>query len=412
MESLSRQMIAYHQGRDPERLLMKYQALAESACAFYRGTPFLFYEALTKACPGGVLAPKAWLCGDAHLENFGVYKGASRLVYFDSNDFDEAALGPCWWDALRLLGSLFLRANPPADAKAFLEVYTSEILRGKPNWLERAAAEGPVLQMMRGLKGEKRADLLNRRTVLGRKGTRTLLLNGKNALPASEEVTGQLNDFCRQLGPGKFFRLLSAGRRIAGNSSLGVERYVLLIEGEGSPDGNYLLDLKLSRPSEVALYNKAAQPAWAHDAERVCWVQKQVQAVSVAFLEPVVFGGQGYVLRELMPREDRVRLERYSGREAAFRQLLLDEARVLAWGHLRSSGRKGSATADELQEFCRGAVWQQAALDWAQQFAKQARAQWEEFRQLDPAALVAGKGEALRAAKSGLPGQSPSGKQR
>lgn len=412
MESLSQRLIDYHQGRDPERLRLKYQEMAKSACSFYRGTPFLFYEALTKAGPGGVLAPKAWLCGDAHLENFGVYKGSSRLVYFDSNDFDEAALGPCWWDALRLLGSLFLRGNSIDDAKAFLEVYTSEILRGKPNWLERAAAQGPVLEMMRGLKGQKRADLLNRRTLLGKKGKRTLLLNGKNALPASEEVTSQLKDFCRKLGPGKFYRLLSAGRRIAGNSSLGVERYVLLIEGEGSPDGNYLLDLKLSRPSEVALYNKAAQPAWAHDAERVCWVQKQVQAVSVAFLEPVVFGGQGYVLRELMPREDRVRLERYSGKEEAFRQLLLDEARVLAWGHLRGSGRKGSATTDELQEFCCDAAWPQVALDWAQQFAKQARAEWEAFCQLDSDALVAGTGEAVRAAKSGPPVKSPSGKKR
>jgi len=38
-------------------------------------------------------------------------------------------------------------------------------------------------------------------------------------------------------------------RRIAGTGSLGVERYVLLIEGKGSPDGNYLLDLKQALPA-------------------------------------------------------------------------------------------------------------------------------------------------------------------
>jgi uncharacterized protein (DUF2252 family) len=403
MNALARRIVNYHQGRDPERLLLKYEAIAESPCAFYRGTPFLFYQALAKAGPGGVLAPKTWLAGDPHLENFGVYKGANRLVYFDSNDFDEAALGPCWWDLMRLLGSLFLRGNPAEDGLAFLDTYTQQIARGKALWMERGVSTGPVRELMRGLKGQTRKDLLDERTMISKKGKRTLKLDGRYALPIDPVLTPALEDFCNHLGPGKFFRLRSAGRRVAGNSSLGVERYVLLIEGEGSPDDNYLLDLKLARPSEVAAYHKSAQPQWDNEAERVCWVQEHVQAVSPAFLKPVLFDGRAFVLRELMPREDRVRLKRLEGKPAAFGQLLLDQARVLAWGHLRASGRKGAASVEELQAFCSQSAWRQVAVEWAQNCAEQTKSQWEVFRQLDFPALLAGKDAAAPEAKNAPP---------
>jgi uncharacterized protein (DUF2252 family) len=46
--------------------------------------------------------------------------------------------------------------------------------------------------------------------------------------------------------------VLDIGRRIAGTGSLGVERYVVLVEGKGSPDRNYLLDIKEAKPSAMA----------------------------------------------------------------------------------------------------------------------------------------------------------------
>jgi uncharacterized protein (DUF2252 family) len=49
-----------------------------------------------------------------------------------------------------------------------------------------------------------------------------------------------------------FFEVLDVAHRIAGTGSLGLERYVVLIEGKGSPNGNYLLDLKQSLASSLA----------------------------------------------------------------------------------------------------------------------------------------------------------------
>ena len=49
----------------------------------------------------------------------------------------------------------------------------------------------------------------------------------------------------------KFFEVLDIACRIAGTGSLGVERFVVLVEGKGSPDGNYLLDIKEAKPSAM-----------------------------------------------------------------------------------------------------------------------------------------------------------------
>ena len=95
----------YNRGRDPERLVLKYNKMAEDALAFFRGTAHLFYEdwpadrALREA-------PATWVCGDLHLENFGTYRADNRLVYFDFNDFDESCLGPATWDIGRLVTSV------------------------------------------------------------------------------------------------------------------------------------------------------------------------------------------------------------------------------------------------------------------------------------------------------------------
>src|SRR5487761_2778686 len=59
----------FNAGRDPERLQLKYRAMRGSAFAFLRGTCHLFYDRLPS---GGVFksAPRVWVCGDLHLENF------------------------------------------------------------------------------------------------------------------------------------------------------------------------------------------------------------------------------------------------------------------------------------------------------------------------------------------------------
>lgn len=112
----------------------------------------------------------------------------------------------------------------------------------------------------------------------------------------------------------EFYRTLDVARRIAGTGSLGVDRYVILVEGKGSPDGNYLIDLKEALPSSVSAHVTATQPKWQTEAQRVVEVQRRNQAVSQAFLHAVEFNQRSYVLRSLQPSEDRVVLAGWDGK--------------------------------------------------------------------------------------------------
>ena len=78
-----------------------------NAFAFFRGSAPLFYQVYGR---DALLrdSPTAWLCGDAHVENFGSYRGDNTLVYFDANDFDKAVRGPLLWDVARLAVSVLL----------------------------------------------------------------------------------------------------------------------------------------------------------------------------------------------------------------------------------------------------------------------------------------------------------------
>ena len=392
-------ILRYHKGRDPDRVALKYQLIAASPAAFFRGTANLFYEDLAAAAQIP-MSPLAWITGDAHLENFGVYKGDNRLVYFDFNDFDEATLAPVLDEILRMLTSIYLTADG-ALAERFLAEYAIELGEGKPRWVERATARGAVRNLVYSLKGRTRKQLLQRRTVLKGK-TRQIRVDGEFALPLLPGDWERLQHFVRafgdQIGRRAFFDLHSAARRIAGNGSLGIGRFILLVEGKGSPDHNFLLDLKQARPSVIA-----GQSAWRTDAERIVTIQRRVQAIAPAFLHAVDLDGDSYVLRELVPGEDRVRLNLYAGQRDGLEQVVVTEANVMAWAQLRASGRQGSANADELIAFGQDFSWHGAVLAYARDYAERVKRDWGDFAKALAAGLLPQTKKLEKAAKGARP---------
>jgi uncharacterized protein (DUF2252 family) len=384
-----RRLQAFNAGRDPERLQIKYRLMRASAFAFLRGSDHLFYERLPR---GGLFrsAPLVWACGDLHLENFGSYKGDNRLVYFDINDFDEAVLAPASWDLVRLLVSVRVGADSLSFGareasvlcKDFLAAYVASLTEGKAYWVERDTAHGLVRELLDGLRDRPRAHFLaSRTTARGRR--RMLKVDGRKALPASAAQRAAVDEFmgafaARQADPA-FFRVIDVARRVAGTDSLGVDRFAILVEGKGSPDGNYLLDLKQALPSSLAPYLKVPQPLWASEAHRVVTLQRRVQAVSMAFLQPVVFNGGAYVLRGLQPAEDRMTLDGSRRSKDELAQALQVMGRTVAWGQLRSAGRGGSAIADELVDFALRRKWQAALLAASKDCAELVRKDWATY---------------------------------
>ncbi len=373
---------ACNRHREPERLGLKYAAMRGNAFAFLRGSCHLFYERLPRSADAR--SPHTWICGDLHFENFGSYKADNRLVYFDINDFDEAVLAPAGWELVRMLASLRVGADvlgigaDDADhlCRAFLERYAASLAAAKAYWVERETSQGLVRQLLDDLRSRDRPAFLDRRTKPGKKA-RVLNVDGQKALPVSDAqramVVAVVDAFARTQPDPKFYKVLDVARRIAGMGSLGIGRYVVLVRGKGSPDGNDLLDLKQALPSALEPRLKVAQPAWRDDSERVIGAQIRMQAVPAAFLHAVSVGGQPYVLRGLQPSQDRVALA-MAGHSV--KQLALTTgtmADIVAWAQLRSAGRDGSATADELVDFAGRSKWKAKLLDASEACASQVR---------------------------------------
>lgn len=380
-------ILDYNAQRDPERLQMKYTAMRADAFSFLRGTCHLFHARL----PDDKIlyrAPLAWTCGDMHIANFGSYKGDNRLCYFDVNDFDEATLAPSTWPLVRFLSSILVAAPQLGFeqeialelAQSALETYANTLTSGKARWVERETADGEVRSLLDTLRERSRIDLLEKRTeLIGKK--RHLRLDASKALPASarqyDKVAHFMEEFAAQQADPKFFKVLDVARRANGLGSLGLDRYIILIRGKGSPEGNYLLDLKQAQPSSLTQYLKTPEPRWRSEADRIVTLQNYMQAIPPAFLQPVELGKKTYVLREVQVSEDRVDLQRCLKHPLKLSITLQTMAEVLAWSQIRSSGRKGSALVDDLIEFAERKKWRGRVLEVSQECAHRIESDWK-----------------------------------
>jgi uncharacterized protein (DUF2252 family) len=356
-------IVAVNRGRDPQLLARKFEAMADDRFAFLRGSANLAHAQLDLAAIPP--SPVGWVCGDLHLNNFGCFRGLNRLVYFDLNDFDEAARLPLSVDLLRLLGSILTaapgfglnREEAAVLAAEALLRYADALVRGKAFWLERETARGPIQLLLEQVVSRRRRDLLARRTEL-RSGRRILLIDNQRTLPLPPGGTlrDQLTDALKSLGQlyesQEFFVPRDFARRVAGMGSLGLPRYVALVQGRGDPDRNALVDFKLAAPSSAAAALRGLeQVPWHDEAQRVVTVQDICQAACPAYLTAIPIGGRPFVVRELQPVEDRVALDRLARQSKRLADTLGTMAELAAYAQLRGAGRMGSAHPDAMIEF-------------------------------------------------------------
>ena len=105
-----------------------------------------------------------------------------------------------------------------------------------------------------------------------------------------------------------------------------------------------------------------------------------MQAISPALLHAVSIGSKSYVLRELMPSQDKLDLKEWKGKPGDLAMLARDLGFLLAWSELRSGGRQGSATIDELIAFGADRKWRRSVLDYAEHYQGVASRDWKTFR--------------------------------
>ncbi|PUZ25598.1 DUF2252 domain-containing protein [Chitinophaga parva] len=389
MPNVYERIQAFNKNREPQLAALKYKLLSLDPFRFFRGTDHLFYEDLAVG-QNWEDKSRIWISGDLHLENFGSYKGDNRVVYFDINDFDEALMAPPTWEVVRLLTSIYVGGQSVnydvqtagALCKIYLDAYLQVLNSGKPLVIEKETADGLLAFFLDQVRQRKTRDLVRSRTVQRRDGLQLLIDDQKvKALPG--ERRQQLLSFFKNWfvqAPGmEKFQVEDVAYRIAGTGSVGLQRYVLLVQEPAT--GKYrLLDVKEATPSSVLPYVKLAQPPWPSEAARVINLQKRLQHVSPAMLHAVHMEQKDFVLKELQPSADRMDLLLCKGKLNKLSRILETMAHVTASGQLRCTGRQGSDIADDMINFAQQADnWKTAVLDYAARYAQQVHADYEAY---------------------------------
>src|SRR5271157_4602558 len=96
-------LAASNKGRLEDLIPLRMGRMAASPFAFLRGSACVMAWDLSHTPISGV---HVIMCGDAHINNFGLYGTPQRDVIFDLNDFDEVTIGPWEWDLKRLVASV------------------------------------------------------------------------------------------------------------------------------------------------------------------------------------------------------------------------------------------------------------------------------------------------------------------
>ncbi len=110
--------------------------MAESAFAYYRGTPAVMAFDLGSTPRSDILVQAS---GDAHLSNFGLFASPERALVFDANDFDETLPGPWEWDVKRLATSVVIAGRARGFSAAQNRAATMSTVRSYRQWMARYA---------------------------------------------------------------------------------------------------------------------------------------------------------------------------------------------------------------------------------------------------------------------------------
>lgn len=308
--------------RVPELVPIRHGRMLVSAFTFYRGAALPMAADLATTPTSGL---QVQLCGDAHLNNFGVYASPERELVFDVNDFDETLPGPFEWDVKRLAASLavagrengFQRKHRRKIVLAAVQGYR-EAIRGFAEqtllevWYTHLDIEQALGQFRSQLKAKRftatekmlakahtrdSTQALRKLTTLV-EGRRRIMSDPPMVVPVEEVFADvQASEVYEQIRTvmGKYrrtlqsdrrhmleqFTLVQAARKVVGVGSVGTRAWIVLMDsGDGVEP--VFLQAKEAQPSVLAEY--CGRSRYANQGERVVAGQHLMQAESDIFL--------------------------------------------------------------------------------------------------------------------------------
>jgi uncharacterized protein (DUF2252 family) len=339
-------ILAQNEIRVAELVPIRHQRMALSPWNYYRGAAAVMAADLAAAPDSGLTVQ---LCGDAHVLNFGLWATPERNLSFDLRDFDETLPGPFEWDVKRLATSLVVAAREigikpartAAAVTAGVETYCRRMRRyaTMPEfdiWYDGIRVDElidkfePADRDRVTIHIEKKA---RRRTSRGAFARLTTMCGGRPRITEDpplrvtisdeeqDDLVGRLlADYRMTLQEDRrhlFDRFVpvDAVRQVVGVGSVGMQVYLVLLEGRSGADPLFL-QVKQAGPS---VYEALTRPS-GHDnhGARVINGKRLIQSASDIFVGWSSLNGTDYYVRQFRDMKIIPKIELIGPRLAEF----------------------------------------------------------------------------------------------
>jgi uncharacterized protein (DUF2252 family) len=326
------------------RVLNQRRALkmAGSAHAYVRGSTVQFYQWLEKRGERSVpKGPFVWICGDCHAGNLGPLAAADGKIHVQIRDLDQTVIGNPNHDLIRLALSLASAARgsdlPGVTTAHMLEqmmIGYQTALNG-PRAKNKIESDKPecIKVVVRSAMSRTWKHLTRERL----KDLRPNIPRGERFWPLTKDEDGAILELFEQPEVRRLVTLLKSRSNDAhvevldaaywmkGCSSLGRLRYAVLLNvsaGKSKDDEFCLIDIKEAAQAAAPRARNAAMPK--DNAKRVVEGAKHLSPALGERMMATKLLGRSVVVRELMPQDLKLEIDRLSRQEA------VESARYLA----------------------------------------------------------------------------------
>ena len=341
---------------------LRFERMSASPFTFLRGTAIVMAADLAATPVSGI---RVQMCGDAHLNNFGIFATPERNQVFDLNDFDETLPGPWEWDVKRLAASIVIAGRNNGFSRdvnrqavlSCIATYRQRMweygdMRHLEVWYSRidyASSLEAVNESFRWWVDKQRARAV-RRTHVELLPKLTEEVNGQVLIKPEpplltrlkdEELTRMLSalveEYRTTLREDRHvllskYNYVDVVHKVVGVGSVGTRCYVALLLGNGTNDPLFL-QIKEARASVYEPY--VGRSAFSNHGERVVMGQRLMQASSGIFLGWTRLGPIDFYIRQLRDMKLSVDISTLS--EGGFNEY----AKFCGWALARAHARSG-----------------------------------------------------------------------
>jgi uncharacterized protein (DUF2252 family) len=324
-------VLAGNAGRQERLIPLRMSRMAESPFAFLRGAATVMAWDLAKSPSIG---HNVIIDGDAHINNFGLFRTPRQDVVFDLNDFDETLVGPWEWDLKRLTASINVAAREngvDADGRdravrstcAAYRTTMAQLAQVSPYdlWQMRSYGSAGRIDTPVKLDADERATIEKTVERAMKRTHATMLAKvaepvGKSwrfkadppiltELDAAEKnhVVDGLKAYLQTIA-GEWRMMLErydpvdVAHRVVGVGSVGTRAYLVLMIGRAQGDPLFI-QVKEGIVPAAAPFVPPPEEAYRHQGRRVVHGQRLMQTSSDALLGWTTISGRDFYVRQM-----------------------------------------------------------------------------------------------------------------